>query len=109
MGFSPEYRAATEGKLAAVVPIRSRVMFGGIGIYSDDLLFALIDDDKLYFKVDSSNRADFEARGMEPFYPYEGAKPMGYYELPTGLIDDPIELQTWIVKSKSVAAGKKKK
>ena len=42
-------------------------MFGGVGIYAGDLFFALIDDDTLYFKVDDSNRSDFEKRDMGLF------------------------------------------
>jgi DNA transformation protein len=31
-------------------------MFGGVGIYSGDLFFALIADDTVYFKADDSTR-----------------------------------------------------
>jgi len=27
-------------------------MFGGVGLYCDGLFFALLDDDRLYFKID---------------------------------------------------------
>ena len=108
MAFSPEYRAEVEAKLSAVVPIRTKPMFGGVGIYSDELFFALIAEDKLYFKVDDLNRADFEARGMEPFYPFEGSKPMHYWELPPGVIDEPTELRIWVDKALAVAARKKR-
>lgn len=87
-------------------------MFGGLGIYSKGLFFALIDEDRLYFKVNDSNRPDFEARAMGPFIPYDGAKPMmGYYELPPDLLDHAEELETWIDKSLAVAeiAARKKK
>jgi len=45
-------------------------MFGGVGIYAGQLFFALIADDTLYFKVDDSNRSDFERLAMRPFQPY---------------------------------------
>jgi len=113
MAYSVEYRHRVEDSLGAVVPITTKSMFGGLGIYSRDLFFALIDEDRLYFKVDELNRADFEAAGREPFIPYEGAKPMmGYWELPDGLLDQPQELAVWIDKSLAVAeraALKKKK
>jgi DNA transformation protein len=36
--------------------------------------------DTLYFKVDESNRPEFEARGMGPFRPYgEDGEVMQYY------------------------------
>jgi len=83
-------------------------MFGGVGIYSDELFFGLIAEDKLYFKVSDLNRADFEKRGMEPFYPYDSPKPMSYWELPPGVIDDPEELRVWMDKSLVVASRKRK-
>lgn len=83
-------------------------MFGGLGIYSNDLFFALADDGKLYFKVDSTNQGDFEARGMGPFVPWDGAPPMGYWELPPGVIEDPSELVVWVDKAIGVAERAKK-
>jgi DNA transformation protein and related proteins len=103
MGFSPEYREKTEALLSAAVPIQTRAMFGGVGIYSDGLFFALIAEDKLYLKVDDTNRGDFEARGMEPFFPYDSPKPMGYWELPPGVIENAMELSVWVDKAIAVA------
>jgi DNA transformation protein and related proteins len=93
----------------AVARVRSRPMFGGFGIYAGDRFFALIADDTLYFKVDDSNRPDFEARGMKPFQPYgEGGEVMKYYQVPADLLDDPDALRPWAEKSIAVA-GKKQK
>ena len=108
MGFSAEYRAQVEEKLSVVAPIRTKPMFGGVGIYSEELFFAVIAEDKLYFKVSDLNRADFEERGMEPFFPFDSPKPMGYWELPPGVIDDPAELRIWMDKSLAVASRKRK-
>lgn len=88
--------------------IRTKPMFGGLGIYAADLFFALADDGKLYFKVDSSNQADFESAGMEPFIPWDGAKPMRYWELPVHVLDDPAELAVWIDKALRVAENNRK-
>jgi DNA transformation protein len=79
-------------------------MFGGVGIYGEDLFFALIDDDTLYFKVDESNHPDFEARGMEPFQPYgEDGETMGYYRVPEDLLEDQEVLGQWAEKAIIVA------
>jgi DNA transformation protein len=79
-------------------------MFGGVGIYGEDLFFALIDDDTLYFKVDESNRPDFEARGMGPFQPYgEKGETMGYYRVPEDLLEDHEVLGQWAEKAIIVA------
>ena len=83
-------------------------MFGGVGIYSADLFFALIAEDKLYFKVDDTNRPDFEVAGMSPFYPYDSPTPMGYWELPPGVLEVEKDLAVWVDKALGVAARKKK-
>ena len=103
MGFSPEYRAQVEEKLSLVVPIQTKAMFGGVGIYSEGLFFALLAEDKLYLKVSDVNRADFEAAGMKPFYPYDSPKPMHYWELPPKLLDEPDELKPCVDKALAVA------
>lgn len=109
MAVSASFRTFILEQLGRAVPrIRDRSMFGGVGIYSGDHFFALIDDDTLYLKVDDSNRSDFEARGMGPFRPYgEDGETMGYYEVPADLLDDPETLRPWAEKALVVAARKK--
>ena len=108
MAFTPKYRAHVEEHLSAVTPITTRAMFGGLEIYSDGLFFALVDEDKLYLKVSEINQADFEEAGMEPFIPWPGAQPMGYWELPEGILERPKELQVWVDKALAVAQSKAK-
>src|SRR5687768_14532803 len=83
-------------------------MFGGVGIYSGEIFFALIADDTVYFKVDESTRADFEARGMGPFRPFgdEGGT-MKYYQLPEEVLEDPEALRPWAEKAVAVARQNK--
>ena len=84
-------------------------MFGGVGIYADKLFFALIADDTLYFKVDDSNRPDFEKVGMGPFHPYgEAGEVMQYYQVPADLLEDLEALRPWAEKAIAVAARKAK-
>lgn len=64
MAVSAAYRDYVLEQLAGLGPIRARKMFGGVGIYLHGLFFALIADEVLYFKVDDSNRPDYEAAGM---------------------------------------------
>lgn len=111
MAVSSSFRAFVLEQLSRVISgIRARNMFGGVGIYAGDLFFALIADDTLYFKVDDSNRPDFEALGMRPFLPYgDEREVMQYYEVPTDLLDDPDGLGPWAERSIAVAATKVKK
>ena len=95
-------------QLEACGPIASKRMFGGVGIYADDLFFALLDNDVLYLKVDDSNRADFEAAGTGPFRPYgDGGEVMQYYEVPVDVLEDATELGRWAAKAIAVARAKK--
>ena len=71
MPVTPSYRDFVLDQLGRVLPkVRARSMFGGVGIYAGDFFFALIARDVLYFKVDDTNRGEFAARGMGPFFPF---------------------------------------
>jgi DNA transformation protein len=106
---SASFRTFILEQLGRSIPdIRARNMFGGVGIYGREFFFALIDDDTLYFKVDETNRPEFEARGMGPFQPYgEDGETMGYYRVPEDLLEDPELLGQWAEKAISVARGAK--
>lgn len=47
--------------------ITSRAMFGGWGIYKNGIIFAIIVESELYFKVNDQNRSEFEKIGSHPF------------------------------------------
>jgi DNA transformation protein and related proteins len=65
-------------------------MFGGLGIYREGLMFALVAYDQLYLKVDDVNRPLFEKAGGKPFT-YDGkGEPvtMSYWTPPSDFVDD---------------------
>lgn len=105
MSVSDSFRTFALDQLRRTVPdIRARSMFGGVGIYAAELFFGLMDDDVLYFKVDDSNRARFEARGMGPFRPFgESGEVMQYYEVPADVLEDVELLADWVEDSLVVA------
>jgi len=107
---SSSFRTFIVDQLSRVVPeLRARGMFGGVGIYAGQRFFALIADDALYFKVDDTNRPDFERLGMRPFQPYgEGGEVMQYYQVPAEILEDPEALRPWADKAIAVAANKVK-
>jgi Regulator of competence-specific genes len=111
MAVSPTFRDYVLDQLGRVAPdLRARGMFGGVGIYSGELFFALIDDDTLYLKVDDGNRPDFEAAGMGPFRPFgEEGEVMQYYEVPAELLDGGEQLGSWVEKAIDVARRARKK
>jgi DNA transformation protein len=109
MAYTPEFAEKTKARLSEFKSVTFKRMFGGIGIYADSLFFALIDDDVLYFKVNDSNRADYESYGMSPFIPYPGANSMGYYQVPTEILNDDNQLRLYIEAALTVAELAKSK
>src|SRR4051812_3377117 len=104
MSVTEEFRLYVLDQLAAIAPVRTRKMFGGIGVYSGDLFFALMDDDVLYFKVDDETRRDFQAAGAHPFKPFETAAEMtGYWNVPGEVLDDADQMAVWTKKAIAVS------
>jgi DNA transformation protein and related proteins len=109
VSVSAEYRSFVLEQLGRVAPVTARNMFGGVGIYSSGLFFALMDDDVLYFKVDDSNRPSFEAAGSGPFRPYDDERVMSYYALPADLLDDVDALRPWMEAALTVARNARRR
>lgn len=78
--------------------IRVRKMFGGAGVYCDDLFFALLDDDAIYLKADDETKKEFESNGLPPFV-FEmkngSSGVMSYYAAPEDIYDDEDALRRW--------------
>jgi DNA transformation protein len=92
-------------QLAGAERVSPKRMFGGVGLYRDDIFFGVISGDTLYFKVDDSNRRDYERRGMARFRPYRDRPvvSMSYYEVPADVLEDAAECVAWALRA--VAAG----
>jgi DNA transformation protein len=106
MAVSDTFLEYVVEQLAGLGRVRSRRMFGAVGLYADDLFFGLIDDNALYLRVDDSSRGVYVARGMRPFQPYRD-KPdlsIGYYMVPADVIEEPEELVSWARRAVRVAA-----
>ena len=103
MAVTPSYRSFVIEQLERITPITAKNMFGGVGLYAEGYFFALIGEDRLYFKVDDSNRSDFEAAAMEPFRPYGDDRAMQYYEVPIEVLEDVDALREWGEKAIAVA------
>lgn len=78
--------------------VRSRRMFGGFGLYLDDLIFALIAFDQLYLKSDTITHAQFEAAGCQPFqYERKGqaVASLGYFRPPEEAMESAALMRPW--------------
>lgn len=107
MPYSCEYLQYVLEQLMALRGVVARRMFGAAGLYHDELFFALIAADTLYFRVNDHNRPDYEAHGMSRFRPYED-KPhlsFNYYEVPAHVLEDADELVAWARRSLQAAAA----
>ena len=79
--------------LRLLVPLgaaRARPMFGGHGLFMDDVMFALITrQEVLHFRADDQTRGAYEAQGLGR----HGRMP--YFEVPRAAFDDADEFMRW--------------
>ncbi len=107
MSVSASFRTFALEQLGRVLPgaLRSRAMFGGVGIYAGERFFALMDDDTLYLKAGTETRERFVEAGMPPFAPYgDDSHVMQYYAVPADLLESPDDLREWVELALSVAS-----
>ena len=87
--------------LASVGPCVAKRMFGGWGISTGGLTFALVADlgsgEQLWLKANEETRGLFEAAGCERFtYAMKGeAKSMNYYSAPADALESPQLMTPW--------------
>ena len=100
-----------ETGLAPLGAFRARPMFGGHGLYLDDLMFGLIYDARLYLKADEESRPTFERAGSEPFV-YDSSKgciTTSYWLCPPVALKDPTKLRAWVARAHAAAMRVKAK
>ena len=90
--------------------VRTRRMFGGYGVYHDDLMFGLVADDMLYLKADEQSAKLFSDKGLDQFEYVKNGKPMkmSYYAAPEEIFDDPEVATVWARHAYEAALRSKK-
>ncbi|MER3496184.1 MAG: hypothetical protein C4320_04905 [Armatimonadota bacterium] len=88
-------------RAGAAYDVRARRMFGGMGVYTGERMFAFLLDDKIGLKLKGSDYEEaLRLPGAIPMVPEEGAEPLReYVEFPPAILDDEATLQTWIDRS----------
>lgn len=73
-------------------------MFGGYGLYVDDLFVAIILADTLYLKADEQSQLHFEAGGGRRFeYTRQGKQQrMAFWTVPAEAMDSPALMRPWV-------------
>ena len=76
--------------------VEARPMFGGYGLYQDDIFFGIIHRGCLYFKTDAVTAAEYRKRKMQPFRPNAKQTLKSYYQVPVEVIEDREQLAQWV-------------
>ena len=85
-------------QLAPLGRLTMRRMFGKTGVFCDGLMFGMVTDDTLYFRVDDDNREVFkEAEAFPPLnYGKKGRTiDLSFWRAPERLLDEPDEFVAW--------------
>jgi DNA transformation protein and related proteins len=83
--------------LAPLGAVRARRMFGGHGLYLDDLFVAIVAGQRLYLKADAATAGRFDAAGCEPFvYSARGRSvALNYRTVPAEAMESPALMAPW--------------
>jgi DNA transformation protein len=90
--------------------IGAKRFFGGVGIVRDTVLFAMIMDETLYFRVDADSRQRYEAAGSQAFSygTKNGSRTIaGFFTVPDAVLEEPEELRDWARGAIAVATAVK--
>lgn len=90
-------------------PVTSRKMFGGLGVFSGGIMFALIYDGVLYLKS-TTEIANMYTRESTPFQPpFRPNMQMPYWSVPMKILRDRDRLAEWAQQALEYAKATKKK
>jgi len=98
MVASETYAEFLRELLAPLGHVSLRRMFGKTGVFCDGVMFAMVTDNTLYFRVDDHNREIFkEAESSPPLnYAKGGAMiDLSFWRVPERLFAEPDELIAW--------------
>ena len=109
MHVSATFREFVLDQLAGLDGLRARAMFGGVGLYADEVFFGILAADVLFFKVDDTNRREYETAGSSLFKPYaDRAMTIPYYNVPIVVLEDSTTLCQWAARSVAIAKTAKR-
>lgn len=97
MAVSNHYLNRILHRLSQVVPVSYRRIFTGVGIYHQGQLFALITNNRTYFRVDEDSVEPYRERAMPALKPAAAFLPGShFYQLPDEVLHNPAELMFWM-------------
>ena len=113
MPLSPGFADYVLELLAGFGRLEAKRMFGGAGLYRDGVMFAILDDDVVFFRVDDALEEELKAQGSVPWsysMKRDGAvREMGYWRMPETAADDPDEAVAIAKRSYAAALARQAK
>ncbi|RYY73725.1 MAG: TfoX family protein [Gammaproteobacteria bacterium] len=95
--MSNDFLLHAVGSMSEVAPISYRRIFNGYGIYHRGVQFAIIVNDRLYFRADEHSRDLYIAKRMSAFLPASvTTTESNFFQLPEDVLSQPAELIYWM-------------
>lgn len=93
------------GLMMPLGPVAARRMFGGHGVFLDDLMFGIVARGALYLKVDAETEGTFREAGSAPLtYRRRGRTvALSYWRAPEGALEDMAALAPWAERGLAAA------
>ncbi len=90
-------------QLEALPDLECRAMFGGHGLYQDEVFFGIVFKGRLYLKTNETTAGSYRRRGMKSFRPNSRQTLKSYYEVPADIIEDRDKLADWARRAVAIA------
>jgi DNA transformation protein len=109
MKVSEDYKSYVEEQFSSFGPVIFKKMFGGYGIFKDEVMFGMISPGDIFrMRADESNVNDYLDEGMKQFPSHGGKKGMPYWDVPVHVLEDQNGLKIWAKKAVEAALRAKK-
>lgn len=97
MAAQDDFATLCSELLSAVGRVRSRRMFGGWGLYVDEVFVGIVTGETLYLKADAQSQPAFESAGGRRFEYAAGGRThaAGFWTVPAEAMDSPRLMQPW--------------
>src|SRR5689334_11492829 len=83
-------------RVAAALDVVARRMFGGVGLYHEGVFFGLVDEGRLYLRIDATTKPRFVAEGCAPFRPMpDEPSAEAYWSAPERVLASRSLLRAW--------------
>jgi DNA transformation protein len=95
-------------RAAEAYDVRARRMFGGMGVYTGEKMFAFLLGEDIGFKLSPEHLEEaMQLPGAGPMKPDKDAEPMKeYVKMPRNILDDRDQFMFWLERSAGYARKK---